>query len=227
MDMVRNKEFLYPQPQRKDRPLKKYTPTQDPGPDRNHSMRDRKSRYLLVVCAASIAVAMGFQALGLMAQEEESGKPLLALSPLRLGAGVTITNTVSELMSGRLAQSAAVDLVAPEAMTNALATLSLNATGPFARETARQLRDLTEADYFCSGRISRSGDSSVATLRVVDLSTVENRQIYVVLPPHFTTNNLGHALGSGAEKLIMKFEGERAKTPPKAEPEPEATPESP
>lgn len=149
--------------------------------------------YILVVAAAS-------------------AKTVVAVNPLSASGDLAKERElISDVMQAELSVSDNITLVDRQQMLKALKELQLAQQGMVSQESAKQLGKIVGAQYFCSGKLQKTGDKTMAIVRIVDVETTLVKLSYANIKEGDDPIEAGRALAKGVEDLIAKFNAEKEK----------------
>ncbi len=137
-------------------------------------------------------------------------KVVVALSPLVSSVNLDGSESaVSDIMQAELSQSSTITLVDRQQLNQALKELKLSQQGMVSAGAARDLGNIVGARYFCSGFLKKSGDKTMATVKVIEIETTLIKMTYGFIESKDDVIAVGKTLAAKTEKLIGEFEKER------------------
>lgn len=149
--------------------------------------------------------AMAWLAVGAAMGAEK--KVAVVVTPVEGGGEAEL---MSQIMQAELSQSSKIMLVEREQLNKMLKEMQLTAQELSKPSTAQKVGTVIGARYFCSGSVKKSGDKSLAIVKVVDVTTTLTKLAYAP----FTEDDAvatGKSLAQQVEKLVGQFEQEQAK----------------
>lgn len=136
-------------------------------------------------------------------------KIVVAVNPLSAeGALAEQEEIISNVMQAELSVSENLTLVERKNLLNALKELQLSSQGMVAPESVSKLGKIVGAKYFCSGKISKSGDKTIAVVKVVNVETTVTKLAYATLKSKDDAIEAGKSLAKSIETLIANFNAE-------------------
>lgn len=116
---------------------------------------------------------------------------------------------ISDVMQAELSVSENITLVDRANLRKALKELQLAQQGMVSPESAKKLGKIVGAKYFCSGKITKSGDKTMAIVKIVDVETTITKLAYTTLKSQSDAIEAGKLLAGNIEKLITNFTDEK------------------
>jgi TolB-like protein len=139
------------------------------------------------------------------------GKTVVALNPLSAEGDLAAERAlISDILLAELSGSPEITVVDREQLSQALRELQLGDQGMVSPESAKQIGKIVGAKYFCGGKLSRSGDKTMAVVRIVDIETTVTKLAYAQLTGEADAITAGKALADNLVTLIAAFEAEKA-----------------
>jgi len=161
-------------------------------------------KRLFTMAAAVIAAGWCAMAFG-------AGKTVVAMNPLSAdGEFAKERQTISDVLGAELSVSESITLVDRSNLQKALKELQLAKQGMLSPASAGKLGKILGAKYFCSGRITKSGDKAMVIVKIVDVETTVVKMAYATLDGKSDAISAGRSLASKVEKLIASFNADNA-----------------
>ena len=138
-------------------------------------------------------------------------KTVVAVNPLSAsGELAKEEQIISDIMQAELSVSENITLVDRENLSKALKELQLAQQGMISPESAKKLGKIVGAKFFCSGKITKSGDKTMAIVKIVDIETTVTKLAYTTLKSEEDAIEAGKSLAGNIEKLIANFTDEKS-----------------
>lgn len=138
-------------------------------------------------------------------------KTVVAVNPLSAtGELAKEEQIISDIMQAELSVSENITLVDRKNLRNAMKELQLAQQGMVSPESAKKLGKIVGAKYFCSGKITKTGDETMAIVKIIDVETTVTKLAYTKLASKDDAIEAGKSLAQNIEKLIANFTDEKA-----------------
>lgn len=158
-------------------------------------------KNILTLCALFLLINTSF-----------GEKSVVAINPLSASGDLEKEEQIiSDIMQAELSVSDNITLVDRANLQKALKELQLAEQGMISPESAKKLGKIVGAKYFCSGKIIKSGQSTMAIVKIVDVETTIVKLAYAKLESKDDAIEAGKSLAVNIEKLIANFTDEKAK----------------
>ena len=116
---------------------------------------------------------------------------------------------ISDVMQAELSVSDNITLVDRQNLQQALKELQLAQQGMLSPESAKKLGKIVGAKYFCSGKITKSGNKTMAIVKIIDVETTVTKLAYQTLQSKEDAVESGKALAENIKKLIANYTDEQ------------------
>ena len=151
---------------------------------------------MFLICALSVAA--------------NGEKTVVALNPLSAEGDLSQQRElISDILQAKLSTSKTIKLVDRDRMHDALNELKLAKQGMVTSTSAAELGEIVGAEYFCSGKLSQGGDTTMAIVRVMEIETTLVKLSYAKFQDSGNPEKAAQELATGVEELIATFEAEK------------------